>query len=50
MIIRILTARDFAGATHFLWRPRQCGKRTLLRSLFPDAPTYDPCARRSSGG
>jgi uncharacterized protein len=28
-------------ATCFLWGPRQTGKTTLLRQLFPSAPRYD---------
>jgi predicted AAA+ superfamily ATPase len=41
MIIRIITAADLQARTCFLWGPRQCGKSTLLRAAFPDAPYYD---------
>jgi predicted AAA+ superfamily ATPase len=41
MINRIVTAADLAVATCFLWGPRQSGKSTLLRGLFPKAPYYD---------
>jgi hypothetical protein len=35
MITRMLTAASFAGDSCFLWGPRQTGKSTLLRTLFP---------------
>lgn len=46
MINRIVTASDLAGESCFLWGPRQTGKSTLLRTLFPDAPTYDLLSSR----
>lgn len=46
MINRIVTASDLAGESCFLWGPRQTGKSTLLRALFPDAPTYDLLSSR----
>src|SRR5258705_496273 len=41
MINRIIGADDLAAETCFLWGPRQTGKSTLLRHLFPRAPYYD---------
>jgi len=46
MITRMLTATSFAGDSCFLWGPRQTGKSTLLRTLFPDAPAYDLLSSR----
>jgi len=46
MIERILTARSLAADSCFLWGPRQTGKSTLLRTLFPGAPTYDLLSAR----
>lgn len=46
MIKRILTAADLARESCFLWGPRQTGKSTLLRELFPTAPTYDLLSSR----
>lgn len=46
MIRRILDAGALTGESSFLWGPRQTGKSTLLRSLFPDAPTYDLLSSR----
>jgi uncharacterized protein len=40
MIRRTLTAASLAGDSCFLWAPRQTGKSTLRRALFPSAPTY----------
>lgn len=41
MIIRIVGDADLRAETCFLWGPRQAGKSTLLRRLFPRAPYYD---------
>lgn len=41
MIIRIPTADYFGVSSCFLWGPRQVGKSTLLRNLFPASPYYD---------
>lgn len=41
MINRIVTTDSLRSATCFLWGPRQSGKSTLLRQLFPNAPYYD---------
>lgn len=41
MFIRILDAATLRAGTCFLWGPRQSGKSTLLRHLFPRAPCYD---------
>lgn len=41
MFNRIVTADAFKAHTCFLWGPRQSGKSTLLRRLFPRAPYYD---------
>lgn len=46
MIKRILTAADLNRDSCFLWGPRQTGKSTLLRELFPNAPTYDLLSSR----
>ena len=46
MIKRILTAADLSRNSCFLWGPRQTGKSTLLRELFPNAPTYDLLSAR----
>lgn len=46
MITRIITADSLAGESCFLWGPRQTGKSTLLRTLFPDAPAYDLLSSR----
>lgn len=46
MIKRILTAASLAADSCFLWGPRQTGKSTLLRTLFPGAPTYDLLSAR----
>jgi predicted AAA+ superfamily ATPase len=46
MIKRILTAADLSQGSCFLWGPRQTGKSTLLRELFPTAPTYDLLSAR----
>ena len=41
MIKRILDFDLAATETSFLWGPRQTGKTTLLRHLFPEAHRYD---------
>lgn len=41
MFNRILSAPDLSKKTCFLWGPRQTGKSTLLRKLFPSSPYYD---------
>ena len=46
MITRILTADSLAAESCFLWGPRQTGKSTLLRTLFPRAPIYDLLSSR----
>ena len=46
MIKRIVTADDLAQDSCFLWGPRQTGKSTLLRELFPHALTYDLLSSR----
>lgn len=40
-IPRILTIDLPEGRSAFLWGPRQTGKTTLLRQLFPDSLRYD---------
>lgn len=46
MIRRIFTADSLAADSCFLWGPRQTGKSTLLRTLFPAATTYDLLSAR----
>jgi len=46
MIRRTVSAASLAAESCFLWGPRQTGKSTLLRTLFPDAPTYDLLSAR----
>ena len=45
-IRRFLTADTLAAESCFLWGPRQTGKSTLLRDLFPNAPAYDLLSAR----
>jgi len=46
MMRRTVTAESLASEPCFLWGPRQTGKSTLLRTLFPSAPTYDLLSAR----
>jgi len=46
MLIRTIDAALLAADSCFLWGPRQTGKSTLLRTLFPNAPTYDLLSAR----
>jgi predicted AAA+ superfamily ATPase len=41
MYKRILTLPLSETETCFLWGPRQTGKSTLLKTLFPNAKNYD---------
>jgi|694.fasta_scaffold05833_7 predicted AAA+ superfamily ATPase len=40
MIRRIVTADSLAAGTSFLWGPRDTGKTTLVRELFPQAKIF----------
>ncbi|MFN0129828.1 MAG: ATP-binding protein [Verrucomicrobiales bacterium] len=41
MFHRILSKSGLTAESCFLWGPRQAGKSTWLRHLFPEAPYYD---------
>lgn len=41
MLDRLLSLSDIQNDSMFLWGPRQTGKSTLLRQLFPQVPYYD---------
>lgn len=41
MYKRIQKFNELANHSCFLWGPRQTGKSTLLKELYPDAPYYD---------
>ena len=41
MLKRLKNFKNIKGETCFLWGPRQTGKSTLLKKLFPKASYYD---------
>lgn len=41
MYKRIQSFQHIGKESCFFWGPRQCGKSTLLKTLFPHAPYYD---------
>src|SRR3989339_248036 len=41
MFNRIQKVESIEDSSRFLWGPRQCGKSSLLKKLFPQSPYFD---------